>query len=319
MSDTPIIVCAADNRYAMPLATMLRSLVDNLRKYPAVQVWVMDGGVSWRNKRRVAQSLPKGRVDLHWIQPSHKRLKKAPVFGHVSICTYYRLVMGELLPPSIRKVIYLDVDTLVLGDIGELWDVELNTNTVAAVPHMGMKVSDPYGLAMYKELDLAPDTPYFNAGVLLIDLAQWRERGVGSLAFEFVGKYGAQLRFWDQDVLNGVLARTWCPLDAKWNVCVSHLWRSDAEEVAGDAKKMSVVHFASSIKPWNYGVGHPAEALFYRWMDQTVWAGWRPVRPKVDWKGVKKNLANKHWYGQCIRGIPGVGHLWDVLMRWYKR
>jgi lipopolysaccharide biosynthesis glycosyltransferase len=317
-NDTPVIVCAADDRYAMPLAVMLRSMVQHLWRYPAVQVWVLDGGVSWRNKRRMAHSLPVGKVELHWVRPSHRQLRGAPVDGHVSICTYYRLIIAEMLPLSISKVIYLDVDALVMGDIGELWDVELNKNVVSAVPQVGMTVSDPYGLAMYEELGLPPDAPYFNAGVLLLDLARWRKMDLGRQALQFVAKYSGKLHFWDQAVLNGILAGAWGALDLKWNVCVGHLWQGNVAELVEQPGTVSVMHFASSIKPWGYCVQHPARELFFQWMDQTAWAGWRPVRPWVDMKNVRRNLGDRHWYGKCIRTTPGVGYLWGRMMRWVK-
>ena len=318
MADIPIVVCAADDRYAMPLATMLRSLADTLRKYPTVQVWVLDGGVTRRNKRRIVRSLPSGVVKLRWVRPSHRQLKGVPVFGHVSICTYYRLVIGEVLPSSIRRVIYLDVDTLVMGDIGDLWDVELDTNTLAAVPHPGVKVSDPYGLDMYEELGLPPDAPYFNAGVLLIDLDRWRMMKVGALAASFVTKYCRRLHFWDQDVLNGVLAHSWGVLDAGWNVCVSHLWQGDVAKLTNHNGRPFIIHFASSIKPWEYDAGHPAEQMYFQMMDLTEWCGWRPAKPRFNWRKINANLKNVHWYGYWIRKTPGLGMIWESGMNWIK-
>lgn len=310
----PVMVCAADNRYAMPLAVMLRSMADHLVSYPRVSVWVLDGGISWLRKRRVVASLPQGKVELQWVRPSHRRLKGVPVFGHVSICTYYRLLIGELLPNSITKVIYLDVDTLVQGDIGELWDVEMKSTTLAAVPHSDMNVSAPYGLAMYKELGLSPDTPYFNAGVLLIDLVRWRTLDMQRLASKFVEQYGTLLNFWDQDVLNGVLAGSWGVLSAKWNVCVGHLWKGNVTGLVSNPGETAIIHFASAIKPWDYGSQHPFQDVYFGWIDRTVWRGWRPKRQVVNWKRIRKNVGNRHWYGAWIRRVPGIGLLWGAVM-----
>jgi lipopolysaccharide biosynthesis glycosyltransferase len=315
MNDCPVIVCAADNRYAMPLAVMLRSLAENLKRYPQVSVWVLDGGVSRRNKRRVAASLPDGKVKLHWVRPSHQKLKNVPVFGHVSICTYYRLLMGELLPSALSKVVYLDVDTLVLGDIGELWDKTVSPNVVLAFAEEGCKVSDPYGLSMYRELGMNPDELYFNAGVLLIDLDLWRRGNLGAECLAFIDKYATLINFWDQDALNGVLVSRWGGFDKKWNSRVHHEWAKDqfSREVGG----MAVIHFASSVKPWMYGAKHAAEALYYSWLDKTVWAGWRPKKPLVNWSAIRRSVGNKYWYGKWFRKMPLVGRLWAMRGKWH--
>jgi lipopolysaccharide biosynthesis glycosyltransferase len=315
----PIIVCAADNRYAVPLAVMLRSMVENMKRYPVVQVWVLDGGISWLSKRRILKGLPGGKVMVQWIKPSNRMLKGVPVSGHVSICTYYRLVMTELLPRSVDKVIYLDVDTIILGDIGELWDVELGENALMAVAQEGQKVSDPYGLAMYQELGLAPDAPYFNAGVLLVNVDRWRAMEFSRLAANFVGKYKSMLHFWDQDILNGVLSGAWSPLAAKWNVGISQLWRGDIMGMLQDPGKISVMHFASAIKPWDYGVEHTAREMYFQWVDHTAWSGWRPVKPIINWKTLRNKLSDRHWYGQMVRTLPGVGGVWGVFREWWKK
>ncbi len=312
-SDIPVIVCAADDRYAMPLAVMLRSLADNLVRYPAVIVWVLDGRISRFNKRRIAASLPVGKVVLNWVRPSHRQLRGVPVFGHVSICTYYRLLMGRLLPPSVEKIIYLDVDTLVLGDIGELWDKAIEPHAVLAYAEEGCKVSDPSGLSMYRELGLHPDARYFNAGILLINLTLWRQEDFGAQCLAFIEKYSPYIQFWDQDAMNGVLAHRWGPLDKRWNSRVHHLWRKD--QLSREFGNMAIMHFASSIKPWMYGAHHAAEDLYMSWIDKTAWVGWRPRKALVKWVAVKRAFGNKYWYGKWIRKIPLLGACWTLFRR----
>ncbi len=312
----PVVVCAADNRYAMPLAVMLRSMADNLVSYPKISVWILDGGISCRNKRRIMASLPREKVELNWVRPSHRQLKGVPVFGHVSICTYYRLLMADLLPVDIHKAVYLDVDTLVLGDIGELWDVPLEGNSVLAVAEEGGKVSDAYGLAMYHELGLAPDTPYFNAGILVADIVLWRKKELSSGISIFVKKYGHKLNFWDQDILNGVFAGSWRGLDPKWNVVIHHL--HEKREAVRKREGAAIIHFASSIKPWTYGAKHPLVQEYLSELGKTAWREWQPRRPLINWEVIRCCLKDKHWYGKLMRQIPLAGRVWSLLARWRK-
>ena len=67
MPDNPLVVCAADDRYAVPLTVMLCSMGDHLGADRTATVWVMDGGISRRNKRRIVNSLPDNRIQIHWM------------------------------------------------------------------------------------------------------------------------------------------------------------------------------------------------------------------------------------------------------------
>ncbi len=307
-TQNPVIVCAADNRYVRPLVVMLRSLADNLQRYRSVAVWVLDGGISRRNKRRIIASLDPARVRIQWVVPDDRVLKKVPVFGHVSICTYYRLLLANVLPQDISKVIYLDVDTVVSGDIGEMWDASMQGKSILAVPEEDQTLGGTMDPALVRVLSLNGDAPYFNAGVIVVNLARWRESHFSEQAGNLLERYGANIRYWDQDVLNSLLANDWAALEPKWNQKVHHLWVGDAHSLLP-----GIVHFASSIKPWDFGVAHAAAPLYFQWLDRTLWAGWRPRRPLVRWAVVRSQLADKHWYGKWIRRLPVLGYIWVKL------
>lgn len=315
----PIIVCAADDRYAIPLTVMLRSLAQNLRLYSGATVWIFDGGISSRNKERIQASLPSGVLELHWVRPSHRQLRGVPVTGHVSICTYYRLLISDLLPSSLRKVIYLDVDVVVLGDIGELWNQELNSVAIGAVPEAGFTVADPSGLAMYKELGLRPDAVIFNAGVLLCNLDIWRQMHAGSQIVTFIKRYAGQLKYWDQDILNGVFCNSWVAIDNKWNFLVNHEWQGDITSLVEDKQRVSIIHFASAFKPWTYNKNHPATGFYLSFVDATKWTGWRPTKPRLTLKAIRNNLSNKYWYGRWMRKITIIGPIWVRCAEWRKK
>ena len=315
----PVIICAADNAYAMPLAVMLRSLTENMRRYSRAVVWVLDGGISRANKRRILKSLPTGVLSVSWVKPDHNRLKSMPVFGHVTICTYYRLLLGELLPQSVHKVIYLDVDAIVLGDIGELWDIPMNGGILLAVAEPGKIVSQSDGLRMYEDLHLLPDAPYFNAGILVIDCEQWRQKNLFVVATEFVRKYRHLIQWHDQDVLNAILAGLWGTLPQKWNTRVHHLWEGAFQDLLSAGSGVGIIHFASAIKPWDFGAKHPADDYYFHWVDKTAWVGWRPTRQLVNWRVVRRTVRDKHWYGKWIRKIPWLGRVWGLAMERRKQ
>lgn len=316
--ECPVIVCAADNNYVLALVVMLKSLASHLRRYPSARVWVLDGGISRRNKRRVIQSLPVGVLDLVWVKPSHDQLRGMPISEHLTICTYYRLLLGDILPSSVKKAIYLDVDMIVMGDIGELWDMPMDGKVLLAGANWGARASTMYGPDLCRDIGLSPESVYFNAGVLVIDCGLWRERKIFDSALRFIEKFGARIRFHDQDVLNGILAGSWAEFAEKWNYRVDQKWEDNPVVLVEGNASIGIMHFASSVKPWQYGVKHPAREVFSYWLDQTAWKGWRPRKPLIDWSLIKGNLGNKHWYGELIREMPLLGRIWALIAEWRK-
>src|ERR1700754_1405959 len=99
----------------------------------------------------------------------------------------------------------MDVDTLVLGDLGELFTLDLGGRVLAAaIEPSDPTLGSPRGLEHHAEVGLPPDLPYFNAGVLVIDLDRWRADEVGVRAVEHVRRWAPDRM--DQDALNVAVA-----------------------------------------------------------------------------------------------------------------
>lgn len=283
------IVCAADDKYSMPLTVTLRSVITNLKSYRKVVVFVIDGGIHQANKRKILNSLTTEQVDLeiHWAPARADLLEKMKVSGHVTIATYFRLLIPNLLPDSFNKVIYLDSDLIINEDLGKLWDADLGDHHLLAVQDSSVPlVSSPEGLANYQELGIPANFKYFNGGVLVINLDKWRTENVSLKVIEYLKKNKEHVRWWDQDGLNAILAGKWGELDTHWNIMLlPHLYSGASEDphkenlYNGIVTSPCIIHFASSSKPWSYTYKFPAKNLFFKYLDQTVWAGWRPTEP----------------------------------------
>ena len=302
---TPVVVCAADRRYAMPLAVMLKSLETNLAPASRATVYVLDGGIGRRNKARLLAGLGPGRLDIRWLPPPHRdQVAGLPVFGHAQISVYYRILIPSLLPVGHRKVIYLDADLLVLGDISRLWNIPLDGKPLLAAPQGDTRLSSPDGLSGYQEWGLPADARYLNSGVLVFDLDQWRQENFAAAILDFLRKHREHVRFWDQDGINAVLAGRWGELEREWNVIVD-CFLPDEKTAPPDQtperlkQRAAIVHFASATKPWNYYVDHPARELFYEYLDRTAWAGWQPRTPL-------RALRNRHYWGALLRRMVGA-------------
>jgi len=305
----PIIVCTSDNHYAMPLAVMLRSLSDRLTSYPTAAVYVLDGGISAWNRRKIQKSIRLPNLDIHWISPPVDRLEGVPVFEHpATLCTYYRLLIPSLLPDSVDKVIFLDTDMVVLTDIGALWNEPVAEVLLMAVEEPNRE--NPAAIAHREGLGMQPDSKYFNAGVMVINLELWRTEHIAEKALDYIKRKREVVRWYDQDGMNAVLESRWKELDNRWN------WRVDPGEAGGGVQACEgharIVHYASAVKPWHFYAKHPDCRIFFEYLDRTVWKGWRPRPP------LRNTIGNRHWYGALMRKIPIVGTLWRTLANWRK-
>lgn len=284
-----MIACASDNRYALPLAVMLRSLAANLAPNCQVEVYAVEDGVGPAERALVLASLT-DRITLHWVQPLKSDLSGLPTWGRMPATTYQKLTLGEWLPVQVKKVIWLDCDLLVLDDLMPLWDSDLGQWHILAVPDQRVPlVSSRFGVAAYRDLGLAPEAGYFNAGVLLIDLERWRRDDVAGQAMNYLNTYRDQVFFWDQEALNAVLAGKWGELDPNWNqnptighlICSSKKTKGNSASL-GQPAEIRIAHFSGNRKPWNSGGSSLYHNLYFKYLDQTAWSGWRPARTWKD-------------------------------------
>ncbi|MCA9233865.1 MAG: glycosyltransferase family 8 protein [Planctomycetales bacterium] len=310
----PVVVLAADENFAMPLAATVRSAIDNLAPERKLRLFILDGGICADIKTKLEQSWPAGRFDVSWVDVDAGALADAPVSGHVSQVAYYRILMPRLLPEGLDRVIYLDSDLVVCADLTRLWESDFEGAPCLAVqdcaapfvdasqalanfnrcgPHLGS--STP--IENYRELGLDPLAPYFNSGILLVDLQAWRNEDLSGQLLACLEQNSAHVLWWDQYALNVVLSGRWKPLDPRWNqgahAFAFNTWSQspyDATVYRQVRDEPYIIHFTTHNKPWMVSCLHPLRKQFYRYVDRTAWAGWRPAwfnRPQTFFKLLK--------------------------------
>lgn len=239
------IVLACDENYAMPLATTLRSLAEANVRYWPLDVTVLTDGFAEGIRTRVVESLPQGSVHLRWHQIELSRFADLPLMPHISRITFARFDIEHAFGDDVERVLYLDTDILVLGDLGPLFALDLGGQVLAAALDYYV---DP--VVQAGDVDTFAGVPtvarYFNAGVLMIDLRRWRQYGAARQAIEYLVRSPSS-PLSDQDGLNVACDGRWAELDERWNY-QRHLWVRIASMAS--TKKPAVVHFVSSRKPW---------------------------------------------------------------------
>jgi lipopolysaccharide biosynthesis glycosyltransferase len=267
------VVCAADADYAMPLAVMLRSALARLRDRSRLAIHVVDGGIRADDWARLEELCRGDRAELYRHEPVGSSFAGLPAWGRMSPTTYYRLMLPRLLPPDLDRAIWLDCDLLVEADITGLWELDLGGHALLAVQdELVPRVSSRYGVRSWRALGLPAEAPYFNSGVMLVDLGRWRAEQIEQRVVRYLREHQDEVVFWDQEGLNAVLCGRWRPLDPRWN-------RTVRPSPSGSESAPRVLHFNGMLKPWL--LPEPSSgprARFYRHLDETPWAGWRPPR-----------------------------------------
>jgi Lipopolysaccharide biosynthesis proteins, LPS:glycosyltransferases len=310
--ESVVVACAANRSYALPLAVMLRSAACNLRHGRRLAAFVVDDGIPSEDKARVADSLPDN-ASVSWITPVRDDFNGLPLWGRMPITTYDKLMVADLLPADCKRAIWLDCDMLVLADIGELWTRPFDgASTLAVQDTLVPVVSSRFGVGRFVELGIDPNAPYFNAGMMVIDVIAWRRDDVARKGLEYLRKFRDSVFFWDQEALNAALAGRWASVEPRWNWSATlDRLSSQSDRTSARAGQARIVHFNGSLKPWliddNDGLGIP----YFEYLDGTQWAGWRPPRSLrsflLGWYGssrVRRQLyPAEHWGVQLLRRL----------------
>ena len=299
------LILAADQGYAMPLATALRSIVkSNPADWP-LNFHVLCEGFSEVLRAKVAGSLPEGSATISWIEVDLGGFDGIWRASHLSKMTFARLLIPQLFPESVSRVLYLDADLLMFGTLESLWEMDLGSAVVGAVIDSGI---DHILKQNGRGCENVPRVRnYFNAGVLLMELRRWREENISEKVLNYLSQ-NPRSPFSDQDALNVACDGLWHSMDGGWNQQVqpsargAH-WYSDSNP--------SILHFVTNAKPWDASVSHPDAALYDRFRAATcfsrtrydlvldmlkgMWGGGRRAMAqsallRTIWRWIKPNL-----------------------------
>ncbi|KAL1659986.1 glycosyltransferase family 8 protein [Schizophyllum commune] len=295
---------AVDSAYAMPATVAISSALRALSSGARCTVYVLDCGMSKEDKEKISAVIDKDRSErtsIVFLEPAEDDLCRT-----LNSATWAKLDVVRRVPAE--RVLYLDADVLVLGDLAELWNTNLQGKAIGAAPDVGYPKGHPGAdlTKMHSNQASLPDDSsremgvqdttdsptYFNAGVLLMDLAKMRSSAADIAR---LAQSASDLHFKDQDVLNMHFAGDWAELSLKYNaqglgtyadIATSERVRLDLDEMRHSP---IIVHYTGPVhpslvkvlnpwvqpytaKPWGYAgaPGHP--------FADTWWQGTRRVK-----------------------------------------
>ena len=222
------IFTAGDSNYILGLAALLKSIDLNVSKsgQEQVKISIVSIGLDPQQKEQL-QNCCKYQIEWPEFQPNYDQLLS--LSG--SKLTYVRLEPRKYTKET-ERLIWLDSDTIVLGSLEPLWNLDFQTLPIAAAANVWGNPNN------YQDIN-----PYFNSGVLVYNMKLWEKEQLSEKLME-----NAQSNLWgdyDQGALNSFLAGRWKKLDQIWN-------HYNTE----DTSSTKVLHYMARPKPWESPTPH---------------------------------------------------------------
>ena len=282
MTDNRVnIVLNTDLQYVVHCCTMLSSLFENNINIK-FNIHVISGGLTASSINDITNLVEeKYNQKLYLYIIDSEELNYFPKYknSHISEAANYRLFVDKILPSDIDKVLYLDCDLIVYNSLEPLWNIDISSCPIAAIEDMWSGKDDNYIRLGYDK-----KYGYFNSGVLLINLKWWRENNICNNFIEYL-KCHDNLKFVDQDILNGMFYNNRKLLSFKWNVQDGLLRRkpkvreSSMPKLQNEIKCPAIIHYTGSRKPWDYDCINPYKESYFKYLDMTKWKHTRPYMP----------------------------------------
>lgn len=273
------IILTCDNSYCQHAAALIASICHHNQ---INTFYIVSDYISKENILKLQGLCTNNSAQLCLLRVDRNLMHTFPIGkgtanSYVSLATYYRLFIPELLPNNIDKIIYIDCDVIVNGSLEGLWNTQVNKDTcIVALEEMKNIESEAVKRLGYN------NNTYFNAGVLLLFVDRLRKMNFTSKALQYINQHSNIIKFHDQDILNALLYNYKEFMPLKYNVMDTFLreniilperYRNESEDLYNPI----VIHYTGPIKPWFVECNHPYKELYYHYLALTPWQNYIPV------------------------------------------
>jgi lipopolysaccharide biosynthesis glycosyltransferase len=257
------IVTASNNNFAIMAAAFLKSIETNCSDPGNYVIYILADKINAGNKAKLTASTS---LQVVFIDISDEILAKIELPNKVDYLpktAYFRLMIPEFFK-DFKKILYLDVDVLVLADLKKLWDIDMEGNLSLAC--QCFYAPQHRGLDNFKIMGIDTNSPYFNSGMLVIDVQKWREEHIREAVNEVLNTKLNLAKAMDEEGLNVVLHKKWKSVDQRWNY-PPHI---------ADADNMPFILHFIGYKPIFSDYKDRHQNLFYSYLKDTAWKGAKP-------------------------------------------
>jgi len=300
MHKTINLVFGSDRNNVLGLAVAAKTVLDTVSRI--CNIYVLNVGISSKDQEKLRNSWRSDKLGQLYFIPIDPSMLQCcrPTMYLRTKSPYVRYLLGEVIPESIERCMWLDTDLLVKSDLAEVYYQDLERNTIGAITDVSVgRRFDKDVKKRMRKLGILNSDRYFNSGVLLIDLSRWRDQGIGKKLFDHANQYYEILDAQDQDGLNGVLHHQWLPLDPVWN---QSQYKSNLNPSKG------IIHLIGKKKPWHADYNYRFKEDFFQALNSTDFQGEKPWNPL----GIGVILK------QIERKIPSAEILYRKILRLLK-
>lgn len=289
-----VVYCSSD-LYSEVCAVSIVSLFENNKSLDNISVFIIDDHISEKNKSRLEEMAKKYDRSICFIPlPDPSVFYRDTRFTIKSLGhTYARMILGDIIPHEVERIISLDSDTMVLDNIHSLWNVDMGDHPIAGVDDCMGKV------ALVKTQHLKENSKHCNAGMYLIDLVTWRKENWTEKFYEYIkGLFDKHISLggYEEEVITKVVGERMMILPPKYNLMTleqvfsyKELIRFRqplkyySEEEIEEAKKHPVITHTTNFfyirkRIYEENSDHPMRANYEKYRALTPWKNDPPMR-----------------------------------------
>ncbi|MFV0362676.1 MAG: glycosyltransferase family 8 protein [Suipraeoptans sp.] len=275
------VMYTCDNNYVWLMGISTISLFENNKGIEDLKVYLLGENISYENKNELHIIGKKYGREVEVIDVPKLNISPFLVSARWPLSAFTRLFAGVILPDDVDRILYLDCDTIISGDISELENVKFDRNIA-----MGVKecISGTYK----KNVGLDSNSPYINAGVILFDMDALSKVNINTEIENYMEKYEKQINYADQDILNGMFKGKIGELDPKYDVMtidavhtyeeIQQLRRPtnfySKDELDKAVTTPVIIHYTTNmlvVRPWFTNTDHPFAGEFKKYLDMSSW------------------------------------------------
>lgn len=270
------IALAADSNYIIPTTVVLQSIFDN-NPGNAISFYLLflEGTLQNKDLKFLTDFAQARGGDFSGLEIKKEQIDGFPETRHGK-ATLLRLCLPHLLP-QLDKILYLDGDIVVNGELSTLYDSNISSYYVAA----SKDSATAYNINYQTSMDIEKSHFYFNAGILLLNLAALRKIDLVKEMNLFTQKHYERISAPDQDFLNYICQNKTLYIHPGYNMnyalekdIIAKIW--DKKEVKEAKRHPTIVHYIGPIKPWSILSIHPQRKLWWKYLKKTCFADYTP-------------------------------------------
>lgn len=273
-------IYSSSNEYAPYCLTSICSLlVNNQDLAPDIYIYILSNQIEEQMRGRIRELCFRFSAKVAFIDGDETICKIFERGAKLNFnpSSFLRIFIPELLPLDVEKALFIDSDTYIRHGIRTLYNTDISDYLCA------MSYNQPIYRAMLREADLKENDGFFNAGIILLNLAAWRKQNIQNKVLDYYYENGGNFPADDQSVINAIVANNTVVLEYKYNAMVGNFFwsykkfctintpigRKTRAEFLEARNDPVIIHFnGPGLRPWEKWCAHPYTKEYRRMLLQ---------------------------------------------------